>query len=711
MRGLALSGGGFRATLFHLGLVNYLYDVEAAWRSWDKENSIADDKLGPRPLTEIKHVASVSGGSILAAHLVLNWDRYTNFEDPNQFAQAAAEVVNFCQKDVRGRIVRRLPFTFWPYSASVLWRRSPVGDWRIPEWLNRSTTDSLARAYNKFLYKNARLRDLTPANGSPELDILSVNLGDSQKASVAFNYLGLDTYRVTATGPVSESIHDDDSELVARAVAASSAFPGLFVPLLYKIPSTHDFLRLTDGGVYDNLGVRRFLNDIEVRGHQFDQIIVSDASPVSAPRFGLEFFEPITIPIKAADILFRRVYDFELAAANTSVFKLVGLRRTINNSGLTPPPLRKQYRDPLHRVRTDLDRFNDIEIFALVRQGYCAARESLSLAMPPGHPSSDFLTWQPTPRLSQKYTDELVHNADVQSTNRTITTIKTALGRAGKRKLGLWRPTDPASMITTIGVIAILVAFLAPIGYWTTTQTMLAKEETQNVKREKDQEISKRDNELVELKQRVTANFKSKFALPLQTDLSIEDARVTLEDVTLKRFTNAQIFLVEYEGGPKYRTVALYDSEAEARAERSRAISELRPTANEYFPFSELCAQTPILDHENEVFICEAQGAANYGYRSILQRKISEALSSFALAEALKPSRANYFGMTKLLSVYKPRIEDAVGEDSDKLWSEVATAILTDYWGYLNPETKAGLEKMTPLDKTASTNQSLSGAG
>jgi predicted acylesterase/phospholipase RssA len=54
--GLALSGGGFRGTLFHLGVVRFLRDAGV--------------------LRDVTHITSVSGGSILAAHLVLNWERY-----------------------------------------------------------------------------------------------------------------------------------------------------------------------------------------------------------------------------------------------------------------------------------------------------------------------------------------------------------------------------------------------------------------------------------------------------------------------------------------------------------------------------------------------------------------------------------------------------------------------------------------------------------
>ena len=85
--GLALSGGGFRATLFHLGMVRFLREANI--------------------LPEVTHITSVSGGSVLAAHLVLNWHRYT--DSLKEFDAAAAELIRFVQMDVRNRVVRRYP--------------------------------------------------------------------------------------------------------------------------------------------------------------------------------------------------------------------------------------------------------------------------------------------------------------------------------------------------------------------------------------------------------------------------------------------------------------------------------------------------------------------------------------------------------------------------------------------------------------------------
>ena len=71
--GLALSGGGFRACLYHLGLVRFLRDGGI--------------------LPHITHITAVSGGSIFAAHLVLNWDRYTGSTE--EFDKAASQLLDF----------------------------------------------------------------------------------------------------------------------------------------------------------------------------------------------------------------------------------------------------------------------------------------------------------------------------------------------------------------------------------------------------------------------------------------------------------------------------------------------------------------------------------------------------------------------------------------------------------------------------------------
>jgi predicted acylesterase/phospholipase RssA len=81
---LCLSGGGFRATFFHLGVVRYLAAIDE--------------------LRRVTDIYAVSGGSILAAHLAQRWDDY---KDQKTFNAAADELRELADWDVRGRIVRK----------------------------------------------------------------------------------------------------------------------------------------------------------------------------------------------------------------------------------------------------------------------------------------------------------------------------------------------------------------------------------------------------------------------------------------------------------------------------------------------------------------------------------------------------------------------------------------------------------------------------
>src|SRR4249920_1449919 len=127
--GLALSGGGFRATLYHLGLTRFLRDAGL--------------------LSRVTHITSVSGGSIFAAHLVLNWDRYTG--SANDFDAAAAELLAFIRLDIRNRVTRRFPLTI-----PLRWPRRLLG--RSNRKLTR--TGLLEYHYERFLYGDKSLFEL-----------------------------------------------------------------------------------------------------------------------------------------------------------------------------------------------------------------------------------------------------------------------------------------------------------------------------------------------------------------------------------------------------------------------------------------------------------------------------------------------------------------------------------------------------------------------
>jgi len=97
---LCLSGGGFRATLFHLGVIRLLSEIGE--------------------LPRVREIFAVSGGSILAAHLAQRWGEYAN---KDTFDSAAETLRNFTGSDVRGQIVRKWLLAGTCFGLPLLWSR------------------------------------------------------------------------------------------------------------------------------------------------------------------------------------------------------------------------------------------------------------------------------------------------------------------------------------------------------------------------------------------------------------------------------------------------------------------------------------------------------------------------------------------------------------------------------------------------------------
>jgi predicted acylesterase/phospholipase RssA len=341
--GLALSGGGFRATLFHLGVIRYMRDAGT--------------------LEMVEDIASVSGGSILAAHLVLNWDRYTGNDE--EFAEAAAEVIRFVQFDVRNHIVRRLPMQLVARSLAKLSR-----------WESRSLTPNalLERYYKDFLYGDRRLFELPE---KPGLHILTTNVSDGVLA--VFNREGVFIERREEKQPERFRHVPGRMASIAKVVAASSAFPGFFPP----VTITADDLGVreghfpdeafTDGGVYDNLGTRAFAWLSEHRRQPYDRVIVSDAGK-PFQILGDASLGFVAQSIRASDILWDRVWQLERENfGDQNGYFFVPVTHLVNPAE-DPACLHPVVQMEISSIRTDLDRFNDLEINALVAHGYEVTR-------------------------------------------------------------------------------------------------------------------------------------------------------------------------------------------------------------------------------------------------------------------------------------------------------------------------------------------------
>jgi predicted acylesterase/phospholipase RssA len=341
--GLALSGGGFRATLFHLGVVRFLRDAGA--------------------LRDVTDIASVSGGSILAAHLVLNWEHYNG--DDERFDAAAEQIVKFVQFDVRNHIVRRLPFL---YVVSALARRMPGRPRTV------TANAILERYYARFLYGGRCLYELPEA---PRLHILATNVSNGGLS--VFDRDGLSIQQRTETGAAKFERISGQMASIARIVCASSAFPGFFPPVAIRAADlgvregqfpTEWF---TDGGVYDNLGMRAF-SWLKHQNLEFDQVLVSDAGKpfqvLTNAALGV-----MGQSIRATDILWDRVGQLERENFSTQPgFLFIPITATVDAES-DPTTLHPVVQAEVQSIRTDLDRFTPTEINALVMHGYEVARK------------------------------------------------------------------------------------------------------------------------------------------------------------------------------------------------------------------------------------------------------------------------------------------------------------------------------------------------
>jgi NTE family protein len=227
---LCLSGGGYRAMLFHVG---------ALWRL---------NELGYLP--KLDRVSSVSGGSITAGTLGMNWHNLafdadglaTNFDE--QFVQPVRKLAS---KTIDlGAVIRGI-------------------------LLPGTIADRVAGAYRKHVFGELTLQDLPD---KPRFVINSTNIQTGSLWRFSKPYMA--DYQVGM-------VRNPKVEL-AVAVAASSAFPPILSPVRLRVdpasfdrtqsgplnvrPYTSDVV-LADGGVYDNLG-------LETAWKRYSTILVSD---------------------------------------------------------------------------------------------------------------------------------------------------------------------------------------------------------------------------------------------------------------------------------------------------------------------------------------------------------------------------------------------------------------------------------------------------
>jgi NTE family protein len=246
---LTFSGGGTRAAAMAYGVLRELRDTQ-----------VVIEGRTTRLLDEVDQISSVSGGSFTAAYYGLHGDGlFQSFEE------------DFLRFDLEKHLVRRL---FNP----VRWFSS------------KGRTEMAVQYYQKVLFHNATFADMQHP-GQPLIIINASDLAFGVRFSFLQEYFNL-------------LCSDLASFPVARAVAASSAVPVMFNPVVvanhpgcgadeepawllnarersrddaeldmlasglasYRDKDTRKFIHLVDGGITDNMGLRTMYDVIEIAG-------------------------------------------------------------------------------------------------------------------------------------------------------------------------------------------------------------------------------------------------------------------------------------------------------------------------------------------------------------------------------------------------------------------------------------------------------------
>jgi NTE family protein len=237
--GLALSGGGIRAAVFHLGVLQYLAEA-GVWG-------------------QIANISSVSGASLaMGIILAAAGNRWPNESEFLQNIQPTIRT-RILQNNIQAAALRRLPFSpkYWRHRVHLL-AKMLEEKWDI----------------------RGNIQDL-PAYPYWEINCTTFETGNNFR--IRRDYMG-----DSAIGYV-----QNPRLPISHMIAASAAFPVLIGPYILEtadlrwtkdkhgkgppVSVSHHYT-LWDGGVYDNLGIAPLYTTGRGLDKEIDFLVVSNAS-------------------------------------------------------------------------------------------------------------------------------------------------------------------------------------------------------------------------------------------------------------------------------------------------------------------------------------------------------------------------------------------------------------------------------------------------
>ncbi|MDC0609154.1 patatin-like phospholipase family protein [Vibrio sp.] len=318
---LALSGGGARAMAFHLGCLRALH------------------KLGL--LEKVSTITAVSGGSVLAGMYCSHQGSFDSFE------KRVTEVLRrgFVRPALKRVVTSTDGLKAVGYTSAFMLERAValiarlllkiLGLGRSGEhwpncapFLRKASRTTILRNVFSETFNHCKLEDLDEAR--PALIVVACEL--RSKAAFYFTKERLHCWRYGSASAAGVELAD----AVIASAAYPAALPALDKILIFKKDGEENSHRitLTDGGVYDNLGLaplwpdREFPDSMPVEKHEW--IIACRAG------YGLEVAEPASMWMSRMEAAFESVFA---RAQNFATKRLFDLKESGKLKGFLLPYL------------------------------------------------------------------------------------------------------------------------------------------------------------------------------------------------------------------------------------------------------------------------------------------------------------------------------------------------------------------------------------
>jgi len=398
--GIGLSGGGFRAALFHIGVL-------AAMAEKDK-------------LKDIEVISCVSGGSIIGTFYYLKIKQLFESKEDEAIIQEdyirivkeiETEFLAAVQKNIRMRLLTSFSKNLKMWKGDSYSRSNRLGELYEEYFYNALMPKKDSPIYMHDLFINPfgndsfKLNDdnWKRSNKVPQLILNSTAVNTGHNWQFTASWMGEPPTYISDEFDVKPRLRRMYYEnapaqyqqfRLGYAVAASSCVPVLFQPLVMKGLYENFDLELIDGGVHDNQGIASILEQ------ECNEIIVSDAS-AQMPDNETHTDSAASLFFRVDTILQERLREIQLLDLKSRKYTSIVAKLSIVHlkNGLIQLPVSwidctdvnrsilydkkieeentllkygvmKKIQKGLSEVRTDLDSFNDLEAYALMYSGY-----------------------------------------------------------------------------------------------------------------------------------------------------------------------------------------------------------------------------------------------------------------------------------------------------------------------------------------------------